>query len=264
MSDSEYANLEVNRVILHANAGAYTSADAVPKSYVDQVKSDILGGNDISQALDTLKEIGAYLVDNTVADGLVQKLYDISGRITTEEINRTNAVQNEQKRASDEEGYLNTRIETEESNRALAMSIEAQRVNALTDGLSSAIAQETSDRSSAISSEIFNRQEAIAYAVGQEAGARAEDIGSEIANRTSADNALDLKISDEKKRAEDAEALKANLSGAVFSGNVQLSDSYLQFGVNWRVKGSADGSRLVFEHLRNGVWKTAVPFISSV
>ena len=51
MSDSEYANLEVNRVILHANAGAYTSADAVPKSYVDQVKSDILGGNDISQAL---------------------------------------------------------------------------------------------------------------------------------------------------------------------------------------------------------------------
>ena len=40
----EYANLEVNRVILHANASAYTNADAVPKSYVDQVKSDILGG----------------------------------------------------------------------------------------------------------------------------------------------------------------------------------------------------------------------------
>ena len=95
----EYANLEVNRVILHANASAYTNADAVPKSYVDQVKSDILGGNDISQALDTRKEIGAYLVDNTVADGLVQQLYDISGRITTEEINRTNAVQNEFTRA---------------------------------------------------------------------------------------------------------------------------------------------------------------------
>ena len=31
----EYANLEVNRVILHANASAYTNADAVPKSYVD-------------------------------------------------------------------------------------------------------------------------------------------------------------------------------------------------------------------------------------
>ena len=41
MSDSEYANLEVNRIILRANAGAYTSADAVPKSYLDQVKSDI-------------------------------------------------------------------------------------------------------------------------------------------------------------------------------------------------------------------------------
>ena len=260
----EYANLEVNRVILHANASAYTNADAVPKSYVDQVKSDILGGNDISQALDTLKEIGAYLVDNTVANGLVQQLYDISGRITTEEINRISAVQNEQKRASDEEGYLNTRIETEESNRALAMSIETQRVNAITDGLGNALFQERNDRISAIAQEVQDRELSIATAVGQEAGARAESIDSEIANRTSADNALDLKISDEKSRAEGVEALKANLSGAVFSGDAKLSDSYLQFGVNWRVKGSADGSRLVFEHLRNNVWKTAVPFISSV
>ena len=77
------------------------------------------------------------------------------------------------------------------------------------------------------------------------------------------DDALDVKISNEKSRAEGVESLKASLSGAVFSGNVQLSDSYLQFGVNWGVKGSADGSRLVFEHLRNNVWKTAVPFISS-
>ena len=260
----EYANLEVNRVILHANASAYTNADAVPKSYVDQVKSDILGGNDISQALDTLKEIGAYLVDNTVANGLVQQLYDISGRITTEEINRTNAVQNEQKRASDEEGYLNARISSEETNREQAMSAEAQRVNTITDGLSSAILQETNDRSSAIASEIFNRTEAIAFAVGQEASARAESIGLEISNRTSADDALDVKISNERARAEDVESNKADLSGAVFSGDVQLSDSYLQFGLNWRVKGSHDGSRLVFEHLRNNVWKTAVPFISSV
>ena len=60
------------------------------------------------------------------------------------------------------------------------------------------------------------------------------------------------------------ESLKANLSGDVFSGDVQLSESYLQFGVNWRVKGPADDSRLVFEHLQNGLWKTAVPSISSI
>ena len=260
----EYANLEVNRVILHANASAYTNADAVPKSYVDQVKSDILGGNDISQALDTLKEIGAYLVDNTVANGLVQQLYDISGRITTEEINRTNAVQNEQKRASDEEGYLNTRIGAEETAREQAMYNETQRVNAITDGLGNALFTERNDRISAIAQEVQDRELSIATAVGEEAGARAASIDSEIANRTAADDALDVKISNERARAEDVESNKANLSGAVFSGDVQLSDSYLQFGLNWRVKGSADGSRLVFEHLRNSVWKTAVPFISSV
>ena len=141
---------------------------------------------------------------------------------------------------------------------------ERKRVNALTYGLSSAIALETSDRSSAIASEIFNREEAITFAVSAEASARAVSISSEITNRTSADDALDVKISNERARAEDVESNKANLSGAVFSGDVQLSDSYLQFGLNWRVKGSADGSRLVFEHLRNNVWKTAVPFISSV
>ena len=249
----EYANLEVNRVILHANASAYTNADAVPKSYVDQVKSDILGGNDISQALDTLKEIGAYLVDNTVAGGVVQQLYDIFSRITTEEINRIRAVQNEYTRALAEEGYLNARISSEETTREQAMYNETQRVNAITDGLGNALFQERNDRISAI-----------ATAVGAESSARAESIDLEISNRTAADDALDVKISNERARAEDVESNKANLSGAVFSGDVQLSDSYLQFGSNWRVKGSADGSRLVFEHLRNNHWKTAVPFISSV
>ena len=67
MSDFEYANLEVNKVVLHANT--YSSDDAVPKSYVDQ------GGTYISQALDTLKEIGSYLTDNTVAQGLVQHYF---------------------------------------------------------------------------------------------------------------------------------------------------------------------------------------------
>ena len=139
-----------------------------------------------------------------------------------------------------------------------------QRVNTITDGLANALFTERNDRISAIAQEVQDRELSIATAVGEEAGARAASIDSEIANRTAADDALDVKISNERARAEDVESNKANLSGAVFSGDVQLSDSYLQFGSNWRVKGSADGSRLVFEHLRNNVWKTAVPFISSV
>ena len=115
------------------------------------MKSDILGGNDISQALDTLKEIGAYLVDNTVADGLVQQLYDISSRITTEEINRINAVQNESTRALAEEGYLNARISSEETKREQDMYDERQRVNTITDGLGNALFTERNDRISASS-----------------------------------------------------------------------------------------------------------------
>ena len=141
---------------------------------------------------------------------------------------------------------------------------QTQRVNTITDGLGNALFTERNDRISAIAQEVQDRELSINAAVGEEASARAASIDSEIANRTAADDALDVKISNERARAEDVESNKANLSGAVFSGDVQLSDSYLQFGLNWRVKGSSDGSRLVFEHLRNGVWKTAVPFISSV
>ncbi len=52
--------------------------------------------------------------------------------------------------------------------------------------------------------------------------------------------------------------------GGSVSGDIVL-DSYLQFGSNWRVKGSADGSRLVFQHKKlDNVWRNAVPFIASV
>jgi len=56
---------------------------------------------------------------------------------------------------------------------------------------------------------------------------------------------------------------KFNISGGSLSGDVKLVDSYLNFGDSWRVKASGDGLRIVFEHLKNGVWRTALPFICS-
>jgi Asp-tRNA(Asn)/Glu-tRNA(Gln) amidotransferase C subunit len=67
----------------------------------------------------------------------------------------------------------------------------------------------------------------------------------------------------EQKTREDADALKFNKTGGDVSGNVKLVDSYLNFGDSWRVKASGDGLRIVFEHLKNGVWRTALPFICS-
>jgi len=56
---------------------------------------------------------------------------------------------------------------------------------------------------------------------------------------------------------------KFNISGGSLSGDVKLVDSYLNFGDSWRVKASGDGLRIVFEHLKAGVWRTALPFICS-
>ena len=57
---------------------------------------------------------------------------------------------------------------------------------------------------------------------------------------------------------------KMNKSGGNFSGDIKLVDSYLNFGDNWRVEASGDGSRIVFEFLKAGVWKPALPFICKV
>ncbi len=222
MSEYEYANLEVNRVILHADSSQYTNDDVVPKSYIDQVKADILGGL-APTALDTIKELADYMSDSTVAGGLVSQLASI-----------TTSVDDEAKRAVAAESALESKVGSLET----AMESEDSALNSRIDTLGASLEDEH-DR-----------------AVAAEAALESK-IGSV---ETNAESALAAEVS----RAQAAEALKADLSGATFTGDVQLSDSYLQFGPNWRVKGSGDGSRLVFEHKRNNVWKVAVPFISSV
>ena len=59
------------------------------------------------------------------------------------------------------------------------------------------------------------------------------------------------------------QASKFNKSGGDITGSVKLVDSYLNFGDSWRVKASGDGLRIVFEHMKNGIWRTALPFICS-
>ena len=75
-----------------------------------------------------------------------------------------------------------------------------------------------------------------------------EDLAAESVERASAVTAL--------------QSSKFNKTGGNISGEVQL-DSYLNFGNSWRVRASGNGLRIVFEHLKNGVWRTALPFICS-
>ena len=77
-----------------------------------------------------------------------------------------------------------------------------------------------------------------------------EDLVAESLERGSAVSAL--------------QSSKFNKSGGSLSGEVTL-DSYLNFGTNWRVKASADGSKIIFQHKKSdGVWRNAIPFIASV
>ena len=71
-----------------------------------------------------------------------------------------------------------------------------------------------------------------------------------------------------QQRAQDIEGVnnsKLNKSGGNVTGDLTLVDSYLHFGLNWRVKASGDGSKIVFQHKKaDNVWRTAIPFICAV
>ena len=236
----DYVRLVVDS--LQLTSTAYEQDYAVPKSYVDGVKSDIMGGL-TTEALDTIKELAEYMADGTVAGGLVGQLSNLSAYIS-----------DETGRATAAESDLSSRISSVETMSEQAVSAERIRAMDAELALSTAIADEYKSRVDAVAQEAKDRDSAISAAVSAESLIR---IAAELD--------LDGKITAEQQRAEGVEAGKANLSGAMLEGGpLVVLDSYLQFGDNWRVRGSFDGKRLVFEHKRpNGPWRTALPFITS-
>ena len=83
MSETDYVRLIVDSVELNSNA--YEDNYAVSKSYVDGVKSEIMGGL-APEALDTIKELAEYMADSTVAGGLVAQLGAISASVDSESL----------------------------------------------------------------------------------------------------------------------------------------------------------------------------------
>ena len=68
----------------------------------------------------------------------------------------------------------------------------------------------------------------------------------------SRNDAIGYAVNQEKNRVDDILSGKADLSGATYAGELG-TNSYLNFGANWRVAASNDGKRLNFENKRNGV-----------
>ena len=248
MSDTDYVRLVVDSVQLTSNA--YEDDYAVSKSYVDGVKSEIMGGMSV-EALDTIKELSEYIAKDGVAGGLVSQFSTLSASIA-----------DETGRATAAESDLSSRISSVETAGETAIFNEQQRALSAESTLELKV-QAESGRAMLAEGDLDIRVSAISVNLDTESKRAVDAEGALDSRITSVESGAEQAIADEKSRAETAEALKANLSGAVFTGDVQLADSYLQFGPQWRVKGSSDGKRLVFEYKRGTTWKTALPFITS-
>jgi ABC-type uncharacterized transport system fused permease/ATPase subunit len=147
-------------------------------------------------------------------------------------------------------------IEQEGMNRAQAI---AQAVGD--------ISETTMSLQSGLASEITNREQAIAQAVSdisETTSSLQSGLSEEVSTRSSQKEQLDSVLGNFQNDIVNLQDDKFNKTGGSLSGEVTL-DSYLNFGSNWRVKASANGSKIIFQHKKaDGVWRTALPFICSV
>ena len=228
--------------------------NAVSKAYVDSHITSAVSAlvNAAPATLDTLKEIATALGnDANLATTLANSISsEVTSRTVADaglqsQINALSAATGGSGGAS-----LQSQITSEINARVSAVSAEATRAMA-------AESKEAGDRAAAVSGVQNN-------------------LNLEAKSRDDADLALGVRIDNEFLARESAETAlgnsinalqddKFNKAGGSLSGDVTLVDSYLNFGLNWRVKASADGSKIVFQHKKaDNVWRTAIPFICAV
>lgn len=221
----EPVELVLDSLLLNGAEASYVSSSAVTKSYVDvlvqSTKDSLLGG--VGPAYDTLKELS----DALTASG---------GTLSTEIINK---IADEKKERVAGDNFLSAGITNEATNR----------MNADT-ALGSRITTEKNDRIDALT-EAKTASDLYADDAVEVEKSRAQGVEEGYGSRITTTEGNVTSLQDDK----------FNKSGGNISGDVKLVDSYLQFGDNWRVRASADGSKIVFEFKKLDVWKPALPFI---
>ena len=249
----EPVQLIVDNLVLQGTEASLISTNAVSKAYVDAHISSAVSAlvDSAPGTLDTLKEIASALNnDANLATTLANSISSEASARSLKDVDLQNQINTLSTASSGSGGSsLQSQITAEVTARTSAVSAEATRALA-------AESKEASDR-------------ATADALVQ------SNLTAEATSRLNADNALGGRVDTEVTERKSADTAlsdsvtglhnsKFDKAGGSVSGDVTL-DSYLVFGVNWRVKGSADGSRLVFQHKKlDGVWRNAIPFIASV
>ena len=244
--ETEKTQLIVDNLILNGLQSEYVENNAVSKFYVDGKVQSAVDGlvNGASSAVDTLYKLNEVLssVDSTLALDILTKIGDekkdresadavLTAAISTEAFDRQNEI---------------IRIE---QNYQSADTLASGRIDNLSMGLESEIsARNTGD-----------------FVLNDRIDTLSLGLENELASRSYGDALLNGRVDTVSMAVEGLQDSKANKSGATFTGDVTLEDAYLNFGSNWRVKCSGDGSKILFQHKKaDNVWRTAVPFICSV
>ena len=253
---AEYASLEVEKVVLHP-IGVPAGDDAVSKTYVDtHVSTEIaLLVDSAPGVLNTLKEIATALGNDA------NLAVTLANSISAETTSRTVA-----------DASIQSQLDALTTSSASALSSAVSTIGGTTSAIQSALTSETTLRDS--------EKTAVELALSNEVSARMSAISDmtfliseESSSRVSADNAFDTRITEEKTRAEgiesghdlriaSVEGGKLNKSGGTMTGSIVLQDSYIYFGTAWRVRASADGTRIEFQYKKTDTWKLALPFIA--
>ena len=249
----EPVQLIVDNLVLQGLEANLVDTNAVSKAYVDShitsAVSALVGSAPV--LLNTLQEISSAL--NNDANLATTLANSISSEANTRSLADA-SLQTQINTLSTATGgvggsSLQSQITAEVTARTSAVSDEYKRAFA-------AESKEASDRATAVTG-VQNNLNTEAKSRDDADIALGVRIDNEFLDRESSETALDNKITA-------LENNKFNKAGGSLSGEVTL-DSYLNFGTNWRVKASADGSKIIFQHKKaDGVWRNAIPFIASV